>query len=279
MEYLNVSQGSGYSLVNENIRILSEQWKVSLAILDGLNLPVNTVVILQTLDSNNKLCYCSKTSTSASYILKINLSDTVIYNIQNNNASYRVIVNSQSVNIQNSLGSFPDAYRIETGSVAITNADNRISVMSLDDAVRLKSQNPSKTLDLSQCAFYNGSTLGFDAQDNITGVIPLGSQWTTFVGNNNSIERIGNYLKLNFTFSGSPAGGGTGIDAPKTIIELPAGFVNFTKITRIKASLIAASNVNIALENDLKAVIYKRYIIMYATTGTAHSVVDYIPIV
>lgn len=279
MEYCNITQSGGYPLVNENLKILAEQWKVSLAVLDGLNLPNNTVVVLQKLTGNNKLCYC-KTSTSASYILKINLPDTVISNIQSNNASYRVIINSQSVDIQNSLGSFPDAYRIETGSVAITNADNRISLMSLDDAVRLKSQSPSKTLDLSQCSFYDGSTIGFDAQDNITGVTPLSSQWTTFAGNNNSIERIGNYLKLNFTFSGSPAGsGGTGINFPKNIIELPAGFVNFTKATRLKASLFASDNVNIALKEDLKAIIYKRYIIMYATTGAWHSVVDYIPIV
>jgi hypothetical protein len=285
---LNVNRESGYPLVGENLKILAEDYPNYLtAILDSFEIPALTCVFLQLNQQNgilqNSLVYFSYRGHArlhGIFELRVDNSRISVNDLLSGNIPATVSAAQADYAIENSAGIFPEAYRIRYMTLDVNNPSTNNKYVMLEDIIRAKSQTPSLNLDLSRCNFYTGTTLGFDSQGNITGVSPLDPQWATFVGPDNFIERIGNYLKVNFAFSGSPAGGGgTGVDFPKNIIELPEGFVNFTRITRLKASIDAGNNVNAALANSLEAIIYNRYIIMFSTTGTRHGVVDYVPIV
>lgn len=279
---LNTNRTGGFPLTGEALQILSEElekWLLAIfnsgefgGLVSGLeliffrnaNYPVNNQNI-----QDGELIYCRTFGfcelTNVSQ-LNINYLDLI-----NDAVSVNPIIADIISDDTNQLGTFTATRKYQRLQLNIVQ-NSLFKAYDFKEFVKWTCFSATKKLDLSICKIYTGTTIGFNG-DNIIGVTPYSGQYG-FYGTNNKIERVGNFLYLNFNFATIAGGIGTTV---KNIIEMPASFCNFTRITRIKSSLLF-NDVNVALYSEVRAVAIKNYIIMETTGGTPHCVVDFIPI-
>lgn len=304
MSKLNIPQLGGYPIINEILQILADADMGAIRILDAINTPNSAITPSSPFSASIRDCIILNRQLSQSYrgnilvyikdgyfaggtkntlscIALVNTGSVTIGQLVANIGQYQVNINRQNITVTNSLGTFADAFVSETLTLTTANSVNDAHrFYFLDDALRLVMQSPTAKITASDCKFWIGSQISFDAQGNINGITPLPSNFINFVGTP-QIEKVENFLKLNFSYSGTAAGPFNPNNNPvKNIIELPVSFVDFTKVSSVKSVLSpGGSDVNMAMATRFSSCVFKNYIFMPATTGAQLNVVDYIPIV
>lgn len=287
---LNPNRQGGFPLTGEALEILSEQPEKWLkAIFDAGVFPLNGTELIFFRNSNYPISdssikdgelvysrhfgFCELTNVTA---LNINYLDLI-----NNIVFVMPVIADIVCDDTNQLGTFAATRKYQRLSLSISE-NSLFRVYDFKELLKWQCFSVSKEVDLTQCRIYftnNGDTIGFDANNNLIGATQYNNnvnQWTTFVGVNNYIHKVGSFLKIHFSYSGSPAGGSNNNEQYFNIIELPT-WVRVDKIISLRC-VIDNNNINAAINGHVSAIIYLNYIIIQSTTGVRHSISDVIPI-
>lgn len=278
MNRLNIPISGGFPLNNENLRVLAEYAEYFNKIFNALRLPARSCVFLDvpSLNHTNQqiACYLKGTTGNGNIVML----STGIYSVSDLVQSNNLTINVNIVNFNTVVAgtTYADVRTSETATLATT-VNNPWKFLLLEEALKIQLQSPSDSVDFADCNFLVGTNIGFDVNGQITGAVPSDPSIHSFLGTGNTIEKIGIFLKINFIYAS--AAGGSINTLSKNIIELPTDFVNFSKITKLKTTLIGSNIVDAAFSANYESLIYKNYIIMPTTGGAAQSIIDYVPIV
>lgn len=139
MNTLNIPQTGRYPVRNENFKIVAEQWKYLVGVLDGLLLPDRTVIILSPHWESGSLAYIRTGGIGTAGKLGKLIGNTTDLTDSSKNYIVYEIISGASI-IDNTIN-FPNAYSIRHYTTQTTTASLRYNFIYLFNALEFNVVN------------------------------------------------------------------------------------------------------------------------------------------
>jgi hypothetical protein len=280
---LDVNRVGGYPFVGQNTKIITEDYAAYLTAGIEALIPsylevlfMNELSIEQTgYVLNGTLIYNG--NAQRQFMMLTGMVTPILFSdLVSNPGHYQLVVNETNYDVINSQGTFTNAYRIETATIKPVGNGGIYTYRRFSDFLKTKVMGERLFLNMNNRPVTTHVGLTFNASGNITSpATPIPPGNITWVGTNNYIEKIGNLVKINITFSGTAAGP-TSIDNQVVQVVPLSGDFYFAKKTPLKCCL-AIDNIVFDMLPQIQAMFYLNYLIMPATTGAYFNIIDCVP--